>query len=215
MTATASVATESERATAVMQSGVVFAGDVRGAQQVVVELASELGLPVAAVTVVGQYYLHFKVSTGVTMKFIPREQSFCAFTIQQDEPLIVPDLRLDVRFRDLPFVVGPPQIRFYAGAPLRTLSGHRLGTICVMDVKPRTLALHEQIRLVEAAETMTQLLRCQQAVTKAAGLRQSIASEMHRGDVCRVRQLRDQLSEALKQQLRWTSPFDAAVAFAK
>jgi GAF domain-containing protein len=172
-------------------------------------------MPASAVTVVGQYYHHFKVSTGVTVKFVPREQSICAYTILQEEPLIVPDLCLDVRFCDHPFVVGPPQLRFYAGVPLRTLTGHRLGAVCVMDVKPRTLAPHEQIRLVKAADTITQILRRQQAVTKAARLRRSIASEMHRGDVGRVRQLRDQLSEALMQQFRWRFPVDPPVVFAK
>ncbi len=215
MAASFSGSGESERATAVLQSGIVFAGEMCGAQEVIAGLAATLGMPACAVTVIGRYYQHFKASIGVTTKFIPREQSLCAYTILQDEPLIVPDLRLDSRFRDHPFVAGPPDFRFYAGVSLRTESGHRLGAVCVMDIKPRTLSVPEQTRLAEAAETVTQLLRRQQAAGKAATLRRAIAAEMQQGDIGRIRQLRDQLRLALLQQFRWNFPFDPLAVFGK
>ncbi|MCF4121424.1 SpoIIE family protein phosphatase [Antribacter sp. KLBMP9083] len=72
----------------------------------------------------------------------PREETFCAVTVQQSEPLVVPDATKDPRFVNLPVVVGGPQLRFYAGAPL-TVQDTRIGTLCIVDTKPRTVTEDE------------------------------------------------------------------------
>ncbi|RXK37056.1 hypothetical protein M231_05644 [Tremella mesenterica] len=69
-----------------------------------------------------------------------RISSFCGHAVlgRTDEPFVVLDSHLDWRFKKNPQVVGPPYVRFYAGAPLRTAEGHNVGTLCIIDDKPRT-----------------------------------------------------------------------------
>ncbi len=67
------------------------------------------------------------------------EVSFCHRAMLGDDVFVIPDARADARFADHPLVVGAPLVRFYAGVPLRGPSGLRLGTLCVIDRRPRTL----------------------------------------------------------------------------
>ena len=93
--------------------------------------------PIALVSLVDRDRQWFKSRQGLDMAQSPRNVSFCAHAIEHDGPLIVPDARKDPRFRDNPLVVGDPKIRFYLGIPLKTSEGYNLGTLCVMDRRPR------------------------------------------------------------------------------
>ncbi|OIH97638.1 PP2C family protein-serine/threonine phosphatase [Curtobacterium sp. MCBA15_001] len=71
---------------------------------------------------------------------IPLDDTFCGRTLSSPGPVLVPDARVDARFRDLPMVVEDPNVRFYAGVPLRLGSEHlKVGTLCLIDPEPRTL----------------------------------------------------------------------------
>lgn len=106
--------------------------------------------PIALLTLVDADRQWFKARTGIEITETPRNVAFCNHAIRQPDLFIVPDAREDERFRENPFVVSAPHIRFYAGAPLITPEGHALGTLCVIDSEPRILSEQQK----EALESL-------------------------------------------------------------
>lgn len=95
--------------------------------------------PVVAVSLVDENRLWFKSCYGLDVTETSRDVAFCTHTIMRDEIMIVNDATKDPRFQNNPLVTGDPAIRFYAGAPLRSGEGFRLGTLCVIDFQPRKI----------------------------------------------------------------------------
>jgi diguanylate cyclase (GGDEF)-like protein len=124
-----------------------------------VRLARDLlDVPISAVSLVDQHRQWFKAIEGLDCRETSREIAFCAHTICSAEPLIVHDATNDDRFRGNVFVRDNPKIRFYAGIPLRLVDGLRLGSLCVMDTKPRTMTESELARLQHLSEIAIALL---------------------------------------------------------
>ena len=96
-------------------------------------------VPISLVSLVDGNRQWFKSCMGLEARETPRDISFCGHAILGDEIFYIPDTHKDKRFADNPLVTGEPKIRFYAGCPLRSLNGSKLGTLCIIDTKPRTL----------------------------------------------------------------------------
>ncbi|MDQ1576309.1 MAG: hypothetical protein QOH55_1459 [Microbacteriaceae bacterium] len=104
----------------------------------IVELARHtLGTRSAAFSICDNDRQWHVSSAGLDLTEVPRVSSFSTVTIQESGPMIVPDARTDDRFRDNPLVHGASHIRFYAGFPVESASGERIGALCVFDPEPR------------------------------------------------------------------------------
>lgn len=99
--------------------------------------AKEFDVPIALVSLVDSDRQWFKSNFGLLECETSRDVSFCGHAILKSQTLVVPDALLDPRFFDNPLVTDPPHIRFYAGAGLRLPYGQVVGTLCIMDHKPR------------------------------------------------------------------------------
>ena len=125
----------------------------------IAQLASDLcGTPIAIVNLIGEGRQFFKAEVGIGVRETPLETSFCAKALLEDDFLLVPDATKDDRFNCNPLVTAEPHLRFYAGALLKTSDGLPIGTLCVLDYKPKALTeVQERALRVLARQVMTQL----------------------------------------------------------
>ena len=144
-----------------------------------------LGTPTAVITLLDEDRLWFKSASGLDeligyeLHQIPRGMSFCTH-VRPGQVMVVPDASADVRFADNPLITGPEHLRFYAGAPLIGRDGLPLGTLCVLDVEPRSLEGEALQVLQEMAGAVAELLELRR-VEAGAGLgSQQVLADSHR-----------------------------------
>jgi GAF domain-containing protein len=101
--------------------------------------SQEFDVPIALVSLVDRNRQWFKSRVGLSACETGRDISLCGHAIVQHDTLLIPDTLADPRFADNPLVLGEPFIRFYAGAQLTLPSGQTVGTLCLIDTRPRTL----------------------------------------------------------------------------
>jgi K+-sensing histidine kinase KdpD len=125
----------------------------------IVQLASQIcKVPMSMITLVDSQRQWFKARTGFPDSETPREVSFCAHVVAgQDDIFIVEDATKDERFHDYPNVTGDPNIRFYAGVPLVSGRGHKLGSLCVINSIPQQLTGEQEFALKVLANQVMKL----------------------------------------------------------
>jgi phosphoribosyl 1,2-cyclic phosphodiesterase len=118
----------------------------------ITRLATALfNVPMATISLIDEDRQWFKSRQGVGARESPRDTAFCAHVVHNREPMIVTDAFQDERFADNPLVLGEPRIRFYAGYPLKLDDGTCVGTLCLLDTRPRTMEERELERLRDLA----------------------------------------------------------------
>lgn len=108
-------------------------------------------VPIALLSLIDSERQWFKSRCGIEPSEMGRSSAFCAFAIQSNEPLVVENAWNDPRFASNPAVIGNPFIRFYAGQPIFSLSGHAIGTLCIADTQPRHLSIEQIVSLQDFA----------------------------------------------------------------
>lgn len=118
-----------------------------------------LDVPIAAVSLIDDRRQWFKSIQGLESAETPRNISFCSHAILNDKTLVIPDTKLDPRFSNNPLVTGEPNVRFYAGHPLKIADNIRVGTLCVFGTKPRNLQPEDLQFLQDLALTTSNELK--------------------------------------------------------
>jgi GAF domain-containing protein len=132
-------ANDSERLAALRELLILDTPPEERYDKVVQFAAAEFDMPVALLSLIDENRQWFKASVGLDVCETTRDISFCGHAILQPDIFVIPDARADERFADNPIVTGQPHVIFYAGAPLTMPSGFTIGTLCLIDHKPRTL----------------------------------------------------------------------------
>ncbi|GAA2725197.1 sensor domain-containing phosphodiesterase [Cellulomonas aerilata] len=127
---------ERDRLAALAQTRLLDTGPEAELDAVVALAAHLLATPMASMTLVDDHRQWFKAKIGLTHAQDPRSESLCAVAVDRNEPLVVPDARLDPRFAHIPAVRRGAFVS-YAGVPISGRDGLPLGTLCVLDVVPR------------------------------------------------------------------------------
>ncbi len=130
-------------------------------------LAAQLcGTPFALIGLIDAERQWFKSAFGLKVAQVPRDVAFCAHVIVQQGLVEVPDTAEDPRFADNPFVTGESRVRFYAGVPLRSHDGHAVGTLAVLDRRPRVLSAEQRSSLVAIADTIVEQFEARRALLR-------------------------------------------------
>lgn len=154
-----------------------------------VQLASQIcNVPISLISLIDHDRQWFKARVGLDTAETHRNFAFCSHAILGEEVLSVEDTSQDRRFHDNPLVLGDPSIRFYAGIPLKTQAGYKLGTLCVLDTRPRNLSAEQLaalevisgqvMKLLELRTTNREVLRKQRELEALSATQSRIISIM-------------------------------------
>nr|WP_276081821.1 ATP-binding protein [Methylobacterium sp. GC_Met_2] len=144
----------------------------KGFDDIVVLARRLCNVPVALVSLVGSDRQWFKARSGFSSCETTLDKSVCAHALGEVDMLVIPDLTQDPRTNANPLVTGEPHLRFYAGAPLETAGGERLGSLCVIDVEPRLGGL--SVEQAECLKALAGQVMSQMELRRAAGERERI-----------------------------------------
>ncbi|MGY8991698.1 MAG: GAF domain-containing protein, partial [Rhodospirillales bacterium] len=156
-------------------------------------VAETIGVPIALVSLVDEGRQWFKSKHGIDAAETSREIAFCSHAILGDKTFVVEDASQDDQFFDNPLVTSDPNIRFYAGAPLKTAEGLNLGTLCAIGQVPRKLSKSHQQLLEDLAHLVVDEMELRTAFHKALN---QAAEEL------RLRTMHDDFIATINHELR-------------
>ena len=172
-----------------------------------------LRVPVALVSLVDRDRQWFKSRVGLDAAETARPVAFCSHAVEQRALLVVPDATQDARFRDNPLVLGAPGIRFYAGQPIYARDGAAVGTLCIIDTRPRQLSAEEQVHLADLASLVQDELNkyaLLDAKTAAERALHELNGQLEKRIDERTRAMRE-TNEALKREIRQREAVEATL----
>jgi excisionase family DNA binding protein len=157
---------EASRLQAVRRSGLVQSPAEAQFDRLTWLAAAGLKAPIALMTILTGELQWFKSRQGLDMVETPRSWAFCNYTVLQKEVFEVPDLTQHATFSSNPAVANAPHLRFYAGAPIYDPDGFALGSLCVMDFRPRHLSQHQRRTLFELAAIASDQVKLRELLAK-------------------------------------------------
>lgn len=126
-----------------------------GSMDEISSLAAKIfNVPIAIITMVDVDRIWFKSTYGIDAEQISRDPGLCSSAILGDDVYVVEDAKVDPRTMANPLVAGALGLQFYAAAPLKSLQGYNLGTICIIDKKPRILDAREKSMLYQLSRVV-------------------------------------------------------------
>jgi len=99
--------------------------------------------PIAYISLIDESHQTLIAKTGLDIESVQRGETFCNDTIEQSELVVIPDASKHPKYSKSPFVTGDPHVKFYAGMPVKTHEGYNIGTLCVIDSKPKQLNTYQ------------------------------------------------------------------------
>ncbi|MGO4998719.1 PAS domain-containing protein [Oceanisphaera sp. W20_SRM_FM3] len=168
-------ANEWQRMQALLKTGLLDSQPEAGFDRITRIAQQTFGVEIALVSLIDTDRQWFKSRQGLAACETHRNLSFCGHAILDEAVFIVEDALRDPRFADNPLVLDAPYIRFYAGAPLHDSDGHRLGTLCIIDPKPRVFSEQDAQLLRELADCVEEQIRQRQLLALSQALETSEA----------------------------------------
>ncbi len=135
-------------------------------------LAAQIcGTAIAVINLIDSKRHWFKAKIGLDFQQMPRDIGFCPFCIEKDDALVIPDTLADKRYASASVVTSEPYVRFYAGVPLITPTGEAIGTVCVVDQKPREINDEQLESLKAISRLIIRQLEIRRNLTELASIK--------------------------------------------
>ena len=193
---TAAALEEADRLTAVRRYAILDTPPDGAFDRICALAARFFDVPLASVTIVDEERIWFKAIQGLDVVEIPRSPGLCASAILQDAPYVVSDGLIDPRTANNPLVHGELGVRFYAAAPIVTSDGHRLGTVNVIDTKPRVITERDTETLRDLAAIVMDELEL-----RLAAIREIRTEQVLRRDGLEQQRRAESLARTLQRSL--------------
>jgi hypothetical protein len=147
---------EFRRVHALYESRLLETGPEERFDRITRQARDHFGVSSASIALITEDAQVIKSVVGPIGQDLPRAVALCAKTIEKDRTLVIPDATIAPQWRDHPLVAGGPRIRFYAGHPISTVDGWRIGTLCLIDEQPRTFT-EEDVQVLRRLAGQVQL----------------------------------------------------------